>query len=98
MGHISVNVDLAQVAFEVVDAVVGQLSLGAVLPDGQGLGSPVILFVQNGIQTAGQLAVQIALEDIAERIHGVALRGKFQIGRHIHQADLRAALAQLLSQ
>ena len=58
----------------------------------------MILLVQNGIQTAGQLAVQIALEDIAERIHGVALWGKFQIGRHIHQADLRVALAQLLSQ
>ena len=63
MGHIPVNVDLAQVAFEVVDAVVGQLGLGAVLPDGQGLGSPVILLVQNGIQTAGQLAVQVALEN-----------------------------------
>ena len=72
--------ELPQALFENGFLRVGQLGLGAVLPDGQGLGSPVILLVQNGIQTAGQLAVQVALEDIAG---GAERGGQYEV----HPAD-----------
>ena len=98
MRHIPIDIDLAQVAFQAVDAVVRQLDAGAVLPDGQHLAAAGDLLVEERLQAAGQHPFQVPFEDVPERLDGVALRGKFQIGRNVDQADLRAALPQLTPQ
>lgn len=98
MRHIPVDVHLPQVAFEAVDAVIGQLHLGAVLPDGQHLAAAGRLFVEEGLQAVGQHPLHVPLKDVAERIDGVSLRRKFQIGRDVDEGDVRAGLAQLAAQ
>ena len=90
---IAVDVDLPQIAFQIIDLIQRDLAGGAVVVHLQRF-SGVGHAGENVLKTAGQLSGNIPLEQIAVGIDRVALRGKFQIRRDVHQHDIRRDLPQ----
>ena len=90
---IAVDVDLPHITFQIIDLVERYLAGGAVVVHLQRL-FRVGHAGKDILQTAGQLSGNIPLEQIAIGIDRVALRGKFQIRRDVHQHDIRGDLPQ----
>ena len=93
MRDIAVDVDLPQITFQIIDLIQRDLTGGTVVVHLQRF-SGVGHAGKNILQTAGQLGGNIPLEQIAVGIDRVALWGKFQISRNVHQHDIRGKLPQ----
>lgn len=69
--RLTIDIDLAQVALQIIDLIQRYLCLAPPLPDGQRPALPAVLG-KHGIQAAGQHPLHIPLEEIPERTDRVA--------------------------